>query len=167
MKNKKVWKKICWIWLNITCLLVIVIALFYVIENISGRKAWERYVKECEAKNQTAASDKEKTYLWIEDIIPPAVDEDKNFANIPLFKEVFRRAKEGLPDINSDENKVLDESLEIWRLLLRSRGYYWYWLGEPDYTKVRRADLKRIQKYSKAHDYEDIPKEKFKVFDIP
>ena len=157
--NKRIWKKICWIWLNITCLLVIVIALFYVIENISGRKAWERYVKECEAKNQTAASELEKTYLWIEDIIPPAVDEEKNFANIPLFKEVFRRAKEGLPDINSDENKDLDESLEIWRLLLRSRGYYWYWLGEPDYTKVRRADLKRIQKYTQAHGYEDIPKE--------
>ncbi len=159
MMNKKIWKRICLAWLSITCLLVVVIALFYVIENVSGRKAWERYVKECETKNQTAASDQEKTYLWIEDIIPPAVDEEKNFANHPLFKEVFRRAKEGLPDINSDENKDLDESLEIWRLLLRSRGYYWYWLGEPDYTKVRRADLRRIQKYSKAHDYEDIPKE--------
>ena len=159
MMNKKIWKRICLAWLSITCLLVVVIALFYVIENVSGRKAWERYVKECETKNQTAASDLEKTYLWIEDIIPPAVDEEKNFANHPLFKEVFRRAKEGLPDINSDENKDLDESLEIWRLLLRSRGYYWYWLGEPDYTKVRRADLRRIQKYSKAHDYEDIPKE--------
>ena len=67
MMNKRIWKKICWIWLNITCLLVIVIALFYVIENISGRRAWERYVKECETKNQTAASELEKTYLWIED----------------------------------------------------------------------------------------------------
>ena len=116
-------------------------------------------MKECEARNQTTASDLEKTYLWIEDIIPPAVDEEKNFANIPLFMEVFRRAKEGLPDIHSDENKDLDESLEIWRLLLRIPGYSWHWLGEPDYTKVCRADLKKIQKYSKAHGYEDIPKE--------
>ena len=53
MMDKRILKKICWIWLNITCLLVIVIALFYVIENISGRKAWERYVKECEAKSRT------------------------------------------------------------------------------------------------------------------
>ena len=151
MMNKRIWKKICWIWLNITCLLVIVIALFYVIENISGRKAWERYVKECETKNQTAASELEKTYLWIEDIIPPAVDEEKNFANIPLFKEVFRRAKEGCPFSSDSEDETM-------RLLLKAMDG-WSWQGMPRCSEFSRADFERIKDLESGMRYEGMSKE--------
>ena len=133
MKNKKVWKKICLAWLSITCLLGVVIALFYVIENTSGRKAWERYVKECETKNQTAASDLEKTYLWIEDIIPPAVDEDKNFANTPLFNAVFR----------GELNKWKDEdTAKTWTVLLDRKPWHWY--TAPNYYHVQHTSFGSI-----------------------
>ena len=133
MKNKKVWKKICLAWLSITCLLVVVIALFYVIENVSGRKAWERYVKECETKNQTAASDLEKTYLWIEDIIPPAVDEEKNFANIPLFKAVFQ----------GELNQWKDEDAsKTWTVLLDRKPWHWYM--PPNYYHVQHTSFGSI-----------------------
>ena len=151
MKNKKVWKKICLACLSIGCLLGVVIALFYVIENISGRKAWERYVKECEAKNQTAASDLEKTYLWIEDIIPPAVDEEKNFANIPLFKEIFRRANKEHPFVNDSEDESLD-------LLLKTMDG-WFWKGMPRCSELNRADFEEIRDLESGTRYEGMPKE--------
>ena len=151
MKSMKVWKKICLAWLSIACLLGVVIALFYVIENVSGRKAWERYVRECETKNQTAASDLEKTYLWIEDIIPPAVDEEKNFANIPLFKEVFRRAKEGCPFSSDSEDETM-------RLLLKAMDG-WRWKGMPDYSKLSRADFEKIEDLENRTGHEEMSKE--------
>ena len=151
MKSMKVWKKICLAWLSIACLLGVVIALFYVIENVSGRKAWERYVKECEAKNQTEASDLEKTYLWIEDIIPPAVDEEKNFANIPLFKEVFRRAKEGCPFSSDSEDETM-------RLLLKAMDG-WSWQGMPRCSEFSRADFERIKDLESGMRYEGMSKE--------
>ncbi len=142
MKSMKVWKKICLACLSIGCLLVIIIALFYVIENVSGRKVWERYVQECEAKNQTAASDKEMIYLWIENILPPSVDEEKNFANHPLFKTAFHFAEKG--NTLKEEEGNLEEPLKTWAKVSWDGINLWNgWVGKPSSIDFKRMNLRK------------------------
>lgn len=139
-KGMKLWKKICLLGISLVFVMVISIVLFYVIENTSGRKAWERYVQWYEAKNQTAASDQEKVYLWIENILPPPVDEEKNFANHPLFKAVFHCAENGS---SLREEEDLEEPLKTWAKVLDGYDIWKNWTGKPSSLDFRRMDIRK------------------------
>ena len=136
----KTWKKLCLFLVSVICLLGISITVFYKITNYTGRKAWERYVQECEELNRTAASDTERRYLWLKDLIPPPVDESKNFGNHPLYKTACRLAGEYLAAEKRDW--LLDEEMKPWSGLLLLGDLYTLSMANPG--KTNRANLKKM-----------------------
>src|ERR1043166_2780118 len=60
--------------------LVTLIALFYAEENWNGKRAWEKYKREWEAKGER---------FDLAAIMPPAVPDDQNFAMTPLLKPLL------------------------------------------------------------------------------
>ena len=135
-KNRmKTWKKLCLFSVSIICLLGVSIVLFYKVTNYTGRKAWERYVQECEEQNRTASSDAERRYLWLKDLIPPPVDESQNFASYPLFQTVFRLE-------NENNNNIGDKELKHWEEVLEPNGVGYY--GKANFLRSWRADYKKF-----------------------
>ncbi len=135
-KNRmKTWKKLCLFSVSIICLLGVSIVLFYKVTNYTGRKAWERYVQECEEQNRTAVSDTERRYLWLKEIHLSPVDESQNFANYPLFRTVSRLE-------NENDNNIGNEELKPWKEVLEPNGVGY--AGKADFHKSRRADYKKF-----------------------
>lgn len=60
--------------------LVTLVALVYAVENWRGKRAWENYRREWEAKGQKFDR---------KDFIPPVVPDDQNFAMTPFFAPLF------------------------------------------------------------------------------
>lgn len=58
--------------------LVTLIALFYAVENFRGKHAWNRCKAELEARGEK---------LSLEDLVPPAVPDDQNFAMQPIWAD--------------------------------------------------------------------------------
>ena len=135
-QRMKTWKKLCLFLVSVVCLLGISITVFYKVTNYTGRKAWERYVQECEELNRTAASDTERRYLWLKDIHLPPVDESQNFANYPLFRTVSRLE-------NENEFSIDNEELKPWKEVLEPNGVVGY-AGKADIHRSRRADYKKF-----------------------
>ncbi|HEY3856968.1 MAG TPA: hypothetical protein VGO67_21505 [Verrucomicrobiae bacterium] len=70
-------------WRNVLVLLaglVTVYALFCAEENLRGKRAWEAYKSEVEAKGEV---------LDFRKFVPPPVPDDQNFAAIPFFAQLF------------------------------------------------------------------------------
>ncbi len=149
-KNRmKTWKKLCLFSVSIICLLGVSIVLFYKVTNYTGRKAWERYVQECEKQNRTAVSDTERRYLWLKDIQLPPVNESQNFANYPLFQTVSRLE-------NENDNNIGNEELKPWKEVLEPNGVVGY-AGKADFHRSRRADYKKF--ITTERDPEPFPEE--------
>jgi hypothetical protein len=72
--------------LSVLTLLVIV---FYAEENWRGKRAWEKYKHELEAKGE---------HLDWEYFIPPPVPDGENFFKAPQMKEWFQRTKGSVPN---------------------------------------------------------------------
>ncbi|MCL1920872.1 MAG: hypothetical protein FWG50_07310 [Kiritimatiellaeota bacterium] len=73
---KKVFK-----WIGIVVLaLAVCVALFYAVENVRGKCAWERYVRECAEQGMT---------LDWQAFIPPPVPDDENIAMMPIFRDLL------------------------------------------------------------------------------
>jgi len=144
----KTWKKLCLFLVSVICLLGISITVFYKITNYTGRKAWERYVQECEELNRTAASDTERRYLWLKDIQLPPVDESQNFANYSLFQTVSRLE-------NQNDNNIGNEELKPWKEVLEPNGVGY--AGKADFHRSRRADYKKF--ITTERDPEPFPEE--------
>ena len=135
-QRMKTWKKLCLFLVGVICLLGISITVFYKVTNYTDRKAWERYVQECEEQNRTAVSDTERRYLWLKDIHLPPVDESQNFANYPLFRTVSRLE-------NENEFSIDNKELKPWKEVLEPNGVVGY-AGKADIHRSRRADYKKF-----------------------
>ena len=94
--------KIFLVLLGLVLVVVLAVCAFYQFENYTGRKAWEKYVRECggwvegiEAEKfaDPTSSPRTKNYIWLKDILPPPVDEDKNFAALLFWKVVLADTK--------------------------------------------------------------------------
>jgi hypothetical protein len=90
--------------------LVTLIALFYTEENIRGRRAWEQYRREAEARGEQ--------FDW-RAFIPKPVPDDQNFAATPVIQSWFPRSNRDLwkdnysraPDlvkIDRDHRNIMD-----------------------------------------------------------
>jgi hypothetical protein len=69
--------------------LVTLVALFYAVENFRGRRAWELYRRDAEAR---------RVSLNFADHIPPAVPDGQNAANVPLVHSWFAEKTRGRGD---------------------------------------------------------------------
>ncbi len=64
----------------VTAVMVTLVVIFYVVENMRGRRAWENFRQEWEARGEVFDFDH---------VIPKAPPPEKNFALIRLFKPLF------------------------------------------------------------------------------
>jgi len=83
--------------------LAVLVALFYVVENTRGKRAWEQYTRECAARGEDIGD-------WLSLIPPPIPDED-NIAMAPIFLDLLvnpNRKKLHLPYVRfpTDTNTV-------------------------------------------------------------
>jgi hypothetical protein len=81
--------------------LATVVALFYAEENWRGKRAWENYKREWEAKGE---------HFDFASIVPPPVPDDKNFAMTPVmytsYGFILTRDGELIPNEQRDKNWV-------------------------------------------------------------
>lgn len=130
--------KIFSVLLGLALVVVLAVCAFYQFENYTGRKAWEKYVRECggwvegiEAEKfaDPTSSPRTKNYIWLKDILPPPVDEDKNFAALPFWEVVLADTK-----TLTDEQKQLKEK---WEQFIPGKDFDYYVFAHWD--KPRRA----------------------------
>jgi hypothetical protein len=76
---RKVWRKLHVALFVLACLITLV-AVFYTEENWRGKRAWDNYRRDQEARGEIF--DRQR-------FIPPAVPDDQNFAIIPLLAPLF------------------------------------------------------------------------------
>ncbi|MCX6903883.1 MAG: hypothetical protein NTW03_10500 [Verrucomicrobia bacterium] len=81
--------------------LVTLVILFYQVENLRGKYAWEHYAKEWEAKGEK---------FTLKAFAPPLVPDDKNLALTPLLKPIFdfRRTTNGIQPNDTNGMKRLE-----------------------------------------------------------
>jgi hypothetical protein len=82
------------IFLGVVILAALATGAWYVLENITGRKAWESYVSQANAQVDSAnggAVSPERKFLWFKGIIPAEIPDEKNFATHPYLKWNFER----------------------------------------------------------------------------
>ncbi|MBR5691629.1 MAG: hypothetical protein IKX46_06745, partial [Verrucomicrobia bacterium] len=127
-------KKIFLVLLGLALVVALAVFAFFQFENYTGRKAWDQYVKECggwiegiEAEKFAVPTQRTKNYIWLKDILPPPLDDDKNFAALPFWEVAFVEAKT-LPD----EQKQLKEK---WEQFIKDFDSYIY----AHWDKPRRA----------------------------
>jgi hypothetical protein len=63
-----------------SAVVVTLVVSFYTVELVRGKRAWNNYVAEVEARGES---------LDIAALIPPPVPDEENFAMIPLFRDSF------------------------------------------------------------------------------
>lgn len=109
------WMKVILILGGLFVLLVLSVVSFYLVTNITGHKAWELYVKESDGWIDSTSSDdfaipraRTRNYIWMKDLVPPPVDDQKNFAEHPLWVEIFRP----WPVVPLDECGNVDEKVD-------------------------------------------------------
>lgn len=98
--------------------LATLIAIFYAEENWRGRRRWERFRAEWEAKG---------VKFSIAEVMPPPVPDDQNMAMHPLFKPVFdyTLGADGMPtwrDTNGMErlHRLTTHPPELWQLAAKT-----------------------------------------------
>jgi hypothetical protein len=73
-------KLLCWRTVRVLVVLSALVALFYAGEDWRGKRDWEKFVREGEAKGE---------HFTREAFIPPSIPDDQNFAMIPAFAPLF------------------------------------------------------------------------------
>ncbi|MGV3757612.1 MAG: hypothetical protein ACO1QS_19710 [Verrucomicrobiota bacterium] len=77
--------------------LVTLFVLFHAVENWRGKRAWEQYRKEQEAKGVS---------FDFNSIIPPPIPDEKNFAMTPLLKPLYELNPPGVQPRHKDTNAL-------------------------------------------------------------
>lgn len=115
--------------------LVTLFVLFHAEENWRGKRAWEQYRKEQEAKGVS---------FDFNSVVPPPVPDEKNFAMTPLLKPVLDLNPPGTYPRQKDTNAVKRlEKLNV--VPLPSRETNWVAFVVPVWREGQRVDLKLWQ----------------------
>lgn len=132
-KSKRGWRILRRILIALAVLTTLV-AIFYTEEDWRGKRAWDSYKREMEAKGEK--------FDW-QAFVPPAMPDDSNFFRAPIFK----RITDGYWNTNTQEwepnTNIADRSyMSIYRdddsVPLPSGGGYW-WKGKA----INLADWQR------------------------
>ena len=116
-----------------SAVVVTLIVLFYTVELVRGKWAWDKYVAETEARGEP---------LDFAALIPPPVPDDENFAMIPLFRDSFK-FKPPFDSLDQPDWGPYFEASKKVRLLPRFDG---------NWIKGERIDLSGWQKYYRSED---------------
>ena len=102
-------KKILKVTAFVLVALITLLALFYVEENVRGKAAWERHLRELEAKGDT---------LDILKVAPPLIPDAQNMAAAPIFAELMTASNQDQTRLAATLKKVLPKAMLAadWRL---------------------------------------------------
>ncbi len=104
------------------------IAVFYAEENWRGKRAWNNYVRECEARGESMD--------W-NAYIPPQIPDGQNLAMCPLLKPILDYAQtNNLPNGNHTIWNDTNGTMRIYRLSARWNDG---WLADKKYEANHRA----------------------------
>ena len=112
------------------CLLVV---LFYAEENWRGRRAWENFRREWEAKGER--------FDW-RSVVPPPVPEDQNFALTPVvyssYGQELTRAGQAIPQEKWNSNSVNRLNMDVYFYYLQTESL----TNQPDifYAAYRKLE---------------------------
>lgn len=121
----------------------------YGLQNVIGRKAWERYVRQADgwvdsvdSEDFVIPSSPQRNYIWMKDVIPPPLADEKNFATHPYWQWIFKAAahpqgEQGMLKELTGEDKSAAERWSSFRAGVPDQRNNW----RPSLVKVRRADL--------------------------
>lgn len=153
-------------WFSIFVGVVLLVALaagaWYWLQNVSGRKAWEHYVRladgwvdSVDAEDFMVPGSLRRNYIRMKDVIPPPIADEKNFATHPYWGWIFRAAahpegEEGLLKELTGEAKSDAEKWRSLRAAAPGQRDDWY----PSMEKLHRADLLQFFKTDSKADGE-------------
>ncbi|HSY09851.1 MAG TPA: hypothetical protein VK840_02945, partial [Candidatus Dormibacteraeota bacterium] len=102
-KTKSGWRIVRRIFI-ILAILATLVAIFYTEENWRGKRAWENYKHEWEAKGEK--------FDW-QAFVPPSVPDDQNFFTAPIFTNMLNGkivmspyGNDGGPDFHLENDKI-------------------------------------------------------------
>jgi hypothetical protein len=129
------WRAAKW-FLRTLVVLMVLVALFYVEENWRGKRAWENYKREWEAKGEK---------FDFASFIPPPVPDDQNFALTPIVASCYSRVMDNNGHrIEPENTNVVNRlKMDIYRTGL-STGTN---LALGNWQKGNLTDLKAWQTY--------------------
>lgn len=142
-------RKPFWTFVGVILLSALAAGAWYWLQNMSGRKAWQSYVRMCggwvdsvDAEDFVVPSSPKRNYIWMKGVIPPPIADEKNFATHPYWGWIFRAAahpegEEGLLKELTGEDKSAAERWSSFRAGGPDQRNNW----RPSLVKVRRADL--------------------------
>lgn len=116
--------------------LVTFFVLFHAVENWRGKRAWEQYRKEQEAKGVS---------FDFNSVVPPPVPDDKNFAMTPLLKPLLDLNPPGMSPRQKDTNAV-ERVRALSNLLPLPWNTNSVYGKNPSWIMGNRTDLKGWQK---------------------
>ena len=141
-------KFVCWLgnWHNIKRFLFglaccfTLLALFYAEENWRGKRDWEKYKREWEAKGEK---------FNFADFIPPTVRDDQNFAMSPIFDATRKLASRKWRDEHQNrQGSGWDTNLvDPLQIQIGSGNYNDWPTNVGDWRLAKTADLKEWQNY--------------------
>ncbi len=143
------WRKPLSIFLGVVFLAALAAGAWYGLQNVTGRKAWERYERQADGWVDSVDSEAfvnpsspQRNYIWMKDVIPPPLADEKNFAAHPYWQWIFKAAAhpqgwEGLLKELTEEDKSAAERWSSFRAGVPDQRNDW----RPSLEKVRRADL--------------------------
>lgn len=143
------WRKPLSIFLGVVFLAALAAGASCWLQNITGRKAWERYVREAggwvdsvDSEDFAVPSSPKRNYVWMKDVIPPPLADEKNFATHPYWQWIFKAAahpqgEQGMLKELTGEDKSAAERWSSFRAGVPDQRNNW----RASLDKVRRADL--------------------------
>ena len=123
-----------WIFLLLV-LPVALVAIFYLVENYRGRRAWDRYCAEAKSRG---------VKLYLRDFLQPDIPDEENYAAIPVIREMFAAKR---------DSKIASNTFEL------SSKFRTKPPSRPDMYLGRRTDLTAWQTFFRTEQYLDATTE--------
>lgn len=142
-------KKPFLVFVGVVLLAALAAGAWYGLQNITGRKAWQHYVREAggwvdsvDSEDFAVPSSPKRNYIWMKGIIPPPLADEKNFATHPYWQWIFKAAahpqgEQGMLKELTGEDKSAAERWSSFRAGVPDQRNNW----RASLDKVRRADL--------------------------
>ncbi|MDI9401527.1 MAG: hypothetical protein QM428_06250 [Verrucomicrobiota bacterium] len=145
-------RKPCLILCGVLLLGVLALAGWYQLENMGGRKAWQRYARQADGWVDSVDSEDfaiptspERNYIWMKDVIPPPLADGENFAAHPYWQWQFTAASHPGGEYELARELSGEEKSQAERWIAFSAGAPKTSSGwAPSMEELRRADLAKF-----------------------
>ncbi len=135
---------------------VTLVALFYAVENLRGKRAWENFKSAAQAKGEP---------FEVASIIPPPVPNEQNVAMTPLFKDLCNEFDPEWRRLHTGPNGLTNDSDRL-KFDIGRKNQPWPEKESANWMIGRRTDLKAWQQYYRNPTNSTVPGEPQDSFPI-